>query len=160
MPLQRGLLNSLFVDGDVLQFFLKTMYTVFPSFIFRTPALPISCLQKILYNERGYEDVLLDKSVQEAIYMASLDLYNELKKHNENQTFSPKDVKRLKNTFIKYLSRMAARCTPYGSFAGCSTGRIGDKTEITLHESRKNVRYDMSFLYLLSHIISTNLSSV
>jgi len=132
------------------------MYTVFPSFIFRTPALPVSCLREILYNEEEYEDILLNKSVQEAIYMASLDLYHELEKYNQKQTFTTKDVKRLKNTFIKYLSRMATRCTPFGSFAGCSTGSIGDKTEITLAESRKNVRYDMSFLYLLSHIISKN----
>jgi len=132
------------------------MYTVFPSFIFRTPSLPFSCLQKILFDEGEYVDILLNKPVQEAIYMASLDLYHELEKYNQNQTFTSKDVKRLKSTFIKYVSRMAARCTPFGSFAGCSTGSVGDKTEITLYESRKNVRYDMSFLYLLSHIISNN----
>jgi hypothetical protein len=132
------------------------MYAVFPSFIFRTPALPLSCLRKILYNEEEYRDILLNKPVQEAIYMASLDLYHELEKYNQKQTFATKDVKRLKNTCIKYLSRMAARCTPFGSFAGCSTGSMGDKTEIMLHENRKNVRYDMSFLYLLAHIISNN----
>ena len=132
------------------------MYTVFPSFIFRTPAFPFAYLQKILYNESEFQDILLNKSVQEAIYMASLDLYHELEKYSQKQPFTPKDVQRLKNTLIKYISRMAARCTPFGSFAGCSTGRIGDKTEITLHENRKNVRYDMSFLYLLAHRISQN----
>jgi hypothetical protein len=132
------------------------MYTVFSSFIFRTPALPFSSLQKILYDEAAYRHILMSKPVQEAIYMASPDLYHELDKHNQNQPFEMKDEQRLKNTLIKYLSRMAARCTPFGSFAGCSTGSIGEKTEITLHENRKNVRYDMSFLYLLSHRISTN----
>ena len=132
------------------------MYTAFPSFIFRTPALPFSCLRQILYDESAYRDILLNQSVQEAIYMASSDLHHELEKYNQGQTFTAKDAKRLKNTFIKYLSRMAARCTPFGSFAGCSTGAIGDKTAITLKTNRKNVRYDMSFLYLLAHIISKN----
>ena len=132
------------------------MYTAFPSFIFRTPALPVSYLREFLYNEGEYRDILLNESVQEAIYMASLDLYDELGKYNQNQTFTAKDTKRLKNTFTKYLSRMAARCTPFGSFAGCSTGSIGEYTEITLGENVKNVRYDMSFLYLLAHTISNN----
>jgi len=132
------------------------MYSVFPSFIFRTPTLSFSYLQKILYNEEEYRDILLNKPVQEAIYMASPDLHYELEKYNQNQPFTTKDEKRIKNTLIKYLSRMAARCTPFGLFAGCSSGHIGDKTEITLHENRKNVRYDMSFLYLLAHHISMN----
>ena len=106
------------------------MYKPFLSFIFRTPALPVSCLRKILYREEEYRDILQNQSVQEAIYMASLDLYHELEKYNQQQTFTAKDAKRIKNTLIKYLTRMAARCTPFGSFAGCSTGRIGDKTEL------------------------------
>jgi len=132
------------------------MYSVFHSFIFRTPTLPFSYLRAILYNEEEYRDILLNKPVQEAIYMASPDLYYELEKYNQNQPFTTKDEKRIKNTLIKYLSRMATRCTPFGSFAGCSSGHIGDKTEITLLENRKNVRYDMSFLNLLAHHISKN----
>ena len=50
---------------------------------------------------------------------------------------------------------MSTRCTPFGLFATCSIGEIGDKTEIILDDHiKKHMRLDMHYLCTLSQTLS------
>lgn len=70
----------------------------------------VSALRKI------YSQPLL----QEAVFLASPTLYAEMLKWLPSADTSLK----LPLALYRYLLRMSTRCTPYGLFAGCSTGYI------------------------------------
>jgi hypothetical protein len=40
--------------------------------------------------------------------------------------------RRVERALVRYVTRMAANPTPFGLFAGCSTGTIGDSTTLTV----------------------------
>ena len=57
-------------------------------------------------------------------------------------------------SFMKYLSRMSTRCTPFGLFATCSIGNIGEVTQISLDdEISRCTRMDMHYLCALVQTI-------
>lgn len=93
--------------------------------------------------------------LNEAIYLASPDLHEALEKlTNENKG----DIHKMSITLYKYLSRMSTRCTPYGLFAGCSTGCIGEQTAIDYDKSvlSKQARLDMLYICDLTEAALTN----
>jgi thiopeptide-type bacteriocin biosynthesis protein len=54
---------------------------------------------------------------------------------------------------VRYVVRMSARCTPFGLFSGCSLGRLGDSTQLSLSSRstyRRHVRLDMHYVAALS----------
>jgi hypothetical protein len=114
------------------------IFKPFFTFIIRTPNRSFDFLQQKL------EKKLLDIHVQEAIYLASPVLYQELKKLLHGEIKSTKEQERIRYSLNRYLSRMATRCTPFGLFAGCAIGNIGNTT----------TRLDMYFLCTLSQILS------
>jgi len=60
-------------------------------------------------------------------------------------------------SFLRYYLRMASRCTPFGLFAGYSTGRIAGNNSLTIAESRERdvfVRFDMEYLVRYAHWLS------
>lgn len=64
-----------------------------------------------------------------------------------------KNIQKLKSGLIRYLLRMSTRCTPFGLFAGFSTGSFGDQTNIKLLEQEANIshtRLDMNYLCALA----------
>jgi lantibiotic biosynthesis protein len=57
---------------------------------------------------------------------------------------------------VAYLSRAAARATPFGLFAGCSTGTIHGRTSLVLagrEQYRRHSRLDMEYLCALAEAI-------
>ncbi|AUD07621.1 lantibiotic dehydratase [Spirosoma pollinicola] len=101
-------------------------------FILRRPTYSIQFLHQ-LYNQldtQPLEAVLRvwysDPFAQQAIYVASQPLYERCQRWLANEPVS--EQKKLMATLYKYLIRMCTRCTPYGLFAGCAVGTIGDKT--------------------------------
>ncbi|MFL1896010.1 lantibiotic dehydratase family protein [Aquimarina sp. 2-A2] len=85
--------------------------------------------------------------VAEAIFLASPDLYQEMKKFLSGKKM--KDEDRLIQSLLKYLLRMGHRCTPFGLFSGCALGNISKRTEIELEHSKNHKRFtriDMSYI--------------
>ncbi|MHA7060183.1 lantibiotic dehydratase family protein [Aquimarina sp. M1] len=91
--------------------------------------------------------------VKEAIFLGSPELFIAINKWFEGEIVDLKKVDRLKISLLKYLSRMSSRCTPFGLFAGCSIGELGESTVIELkpnHKHHRQTRFDMNFLVAFS----------
>lgn len=96
----------------------------------------VSALRKI------YTQPLL----QEAVFLASPSLHAEMMKWLPSTDTSLK----LPLALYRYLLRMSTRCTPYGLFAGCSTGYIHTgATRLpapAIHQHQPVARLDMGYL--------------
>ncbi|MDR0863465.1 MAG: lantibiotic dehydratase family protein [Candidatus Symbiothrix sp.] len=126
------------------------MYNVLNSFFIRSPHLSIKELK-----EKLFEAKILSPCVQEAIYIASPVLYTELQKYLAGAITNTDERQRIESSLYRYINRMSSRCTPFGLFAGCSTGSIvGDNTTIVLKDYNRCTRLDMYFLCTLSQELS------
>ena len=71
---------------------------------------------------------------------------------------SPESERGLKveRSLVRYLARMAGRATPFGLFAGCSFGRLGNETRLTLAARERygrHTRLDMDYLFSLGEAL-------
>ncbi len=88
----------------------------------------------------------MDPTVSEALFLASSSLWEKL------HSASPEDLRtqvRLNRALGSYRARMAGRCTPFGLFAGWSTGSIGKDTCLQLpgrSSYSRHTRLDCGFL--------------
>lgn len=124
-------------------------------FVLRRPRLPLDVLYA--FNERAdnrpelFERELIrffsQPAMLEALYVASPELYSSFTGLIEGRVKT--GVDKLLKTLYKYLVRMASRSTPYGLFAGCAVGELGQETCINFDDSkpfRKHVRLDMNYV--------------
>lgn len=134
----------------------KVYYKPFNKFILRTPYLSLDKIQNISIEK--IKQLCEDKTVSEAIFIASPELHREMLKSLSSQN-SVID-KSLQITLLKYIIRMGSRCTPFGIFSGCSIGDISsEKTKIELSESAKHqkvTRIDMNYLCSIVQEIESN----
>ena len=85
--------------------------------------------------------------VRDALYVASPDLDGSY-----DDWLAAPDTRRgqrVERALVRYLERMAARATPFGLFAGCAVGRIGERSRLqfpprTAHQ--RHTRLDMLYL--------------
>ncbi|VXB14553.1 conserved hypothetical protein [Flavobacterium sp. 9AF] len=126
-------------------------FSAFTNFILRTPLLPVSYYVSLLenYSKDNLFATLDNLYIKNAIALASPELVSELEKYKKNPSQYPADkVKSLEIALLKYLARISSRATPFGLFAGCTTGRFDSKTTIQL-QSQKNytthTQFDMLF---------------
>lgn len=127
-------------------------------YVVRTPLLPVNIVTQLHHITNAslspvIKAIFRDEFLQEAIYIASPELYQELQKWlttgNENQ--------KLAAALYRYLLRMSSRCTPYGLFAGCATGSLSDHTGIRLDDKqlhKKHCRLDMNYVAELTTAIT------
>jgi hypothetical protein len=87
-------------------------YSFYPKLLIRTPAKPFSN-----FSPESLSRVLLDKDFQQALFMASPDLYIELKKHGFAYELLAVEHRM---AAYKYYNRMSYRATPFGAFASVS----------------------------------------
>ncbi|REC77116.1 lantibiotic dehydratase [Chryseobacterium elymi] len=108
-------------------------YQFFNEFVIRTPFFSHKKFQQTISSKNEITDselkeICTNLIFQEAIYLASPYLYNELAKWiNSEKHFLPKDYQTLKHTILKYYSRMSTRCTPFGLFSGVSLGEFNEE---------------------------------
>lgn len=126
-------------------------YTFAQQYIIRTPQKSFKDLLSSLPHE-NIESLLRNDDIREAIYLASSVLYHELERYAE---LDENEKSRIKNSFVRYISRMSTRCTPFGLFAGCSVGNIEEETSICLDDQiYRHTRLDMQYLWALAQYIS------
>jgi len=121
------------------------MYKPFHSLFVRIPSSSFNSLEQELFDTK-----IRKPHIQEAIYIASPVLYNELQKYLFDDDAKSEENRRIKSSLYRYINRMSARCTPFGLFAGCMLGNVSDKTQMILSNSYRKTRFDMFFLCALS----------
>ncbi|WP_409417725.1 lantibiotic dehydratase family protein [Flavobacterium sp. PS2] len=107
----------------------------FSQYVLRTPLFPISFYLNVIENhsQEGLLEAFENQLVREAIYIASPELVLALDKwKKDSSVLSNKKENGLEITLLKYIARMSARCTPFGLFAGCTTGKIDSETNCIL----------------------------
>jgi thiopeptide-type bacteriocin biosynthesis protein len=143
-----------------------------PFFVLRTPLLPVATLlalssglrapaawragendlEEVLAHDRravgeGLRALALAPIVREALFLASPSFDDGL----EAWLADPDGARahHVTETLLRYVTRMCARPTPFGLFAGCSVGAIADHTTLELEPAgayRKRTRFDMHYL--------------
>jgi len=100
-------------------------------YVLRNPVYPIAKLQLLnTLTASGYEKeknpelklLFSDPIFLEGIYLASKELYILLVSCLDGKNLDDDKAFNMIKSLHKYYTRMCMRCTPYGLFAGCSTG--------------------------------------
>jgi len=135
-------------------------------YLLRSPYLPVSEIDKYAAHDLSFESFqqnlqsyFLQPDIEEAIYLASPELYEQLMKWIKGEISNKKSTNKLTFSLYKYLLRMCTRATPYGIFAGVATGRITDACKAELAAGHLHVRkrrLDMTHIVELSNILSTH----
>jgi thiopeptide-type bacteriocin biosynthesis protein len=101
---------------------------------------------------RGWLRELLSRPVViEALHIASPGLFEALEQWHRDP--DSKKGQRAEESLARYALRMAARSTPFGMFAGCSLGRVGEPSRLQLAPQssyRRHSRLDMGYLFSLA----------
>ena len=149
------------------------MYLPFKHFVFRTPTLPVNTffqeMEKLEKDEGYWIPFLQNQLLQEAIFLASPVLYDEIQKFINGYITKTKEVEKLKCAVLRYYSRMCSRCTPFGLFAGLSLGKFEDPDTSnlipqtshpiilpSLSQYRRYTRLDMHYLCALAQDMGKN----
>lgn len=134
----------------------------FNTFVLRTPLYPINFYTQLIsfYSSNKLFNVFEDKTIKNAIKIASPELITELEKLLENQAKFNSDKKiNLELALLKYIARLSSRATPFGIFAGCSTGILANKTHIQLdsiYAHKVFTQFDMHYWINLLQDIAKN----
>jgi thiopeptide-type bacteriocin biosynthesis protein len=93
--------------------------------------------------------------VREALFLASPGLEERLDPwlREEGDADDPK----MERALVRYFARMAGRATPFGLFAGCSLGTVGEETRLVLADraqDRRHTRLDMDYLVILTDALA------
>lgn len=121
----------------------------------RAPHADASNLASALEEDRRelrawLRDLLARPEVLEALYVASPPLLEALDVWREDP--DSKKGLRAEEALVRYAVRLTSRATPFGLFAGCTVGRVGEATRLRLDGSlRRHSRLDMDYLVWLAH---------
>jgi len=103
---------------------------------------------------RRLEDIVTTPQFRDALFVASPSLAAAVDVwRKEPDSDKGRGTER---SLVSYFLRAAARPTPFGLFAGCTTGTIGERTCLRLDEGaryRRHTRLDMDYLWALAGAI-------
>jgi thiopeptide-type bacteriocin biosynthesis protein len=150
-------------------------------FVLRTPLLPIAtvtewshgleaparaadpaALDDAIASDRlrlrsRLAEIVTEPGVREAIFVASPSLEGAIESWHKDP--DSERGQRAEQALVAYLMRAATRPTPFGLFAGCTTGSIGARTRLRLHgrdRFRRYTRLDMDYLWALAKAIEAD----
>lgn len=138
-------------------------YQFFEEFAVRTPLFSCKDFQKIFNNREisgsKLKEICSDPIFLEALYLASPNFYGEVNKWlTSERELGSKDFEKLKNTILKYYSRMSTRCTPFGLFSGVGLGKFVPEKSMLFKNNNgdlvdsliRDTKLDMHFLVSLT----------
>ncbi|QBA22315.1 lantibiotic dehydratase [Chryseobacterium indologenes] len=136
-------------------------FQFFDTFVVRSPIFSYKEFQDHFSGEnitKGSLEKYCNHTIfREAIYLASLSLYDEMEKLTDREhTTSNLPNEKTKISLLKYYNRSSTRCTPFGLFSGVSTGKFEKETLFPILSEPTKVRdtkLDMHFLVALSEQI-------
>lgn len=134
-------------------------YKLLPLLLIRTPLLSVNILTSLESVDLRLKISYDNKTVQEAIFLASPDLYYLLIKWiYDKGDLSSSENQRMVEPLLKYLTRMCTRCTPFGIFAGYNLGEWDKSTSLTIDHTydKRSVRFDMMLMSHLTNLLSKN----
>ncbi|MFI9081755.1 lantibiotic dehydratase [Streptomyces sioyaensis] len=124
-------------------------------FLLRAPALPFevfTSLGECDSREQAMSrlrEVGRDPRTRRALEVAGSDLVDALRRVEEVPALAPKRVRRAYAGLWRYVTRMASRATPFGSFAGVALGEFHASSVLALGERAlgvERIRADMGWL--------------
>ena len=126
-------------------------FTCNKNFVVRTPFFSFDIFENLLCNPKTNIDLNLIKELnfEEAIAIASNDLYQNLNKENS--------IDRL--ILQKYLIRASTRCTPFGLFSGVSKGKLSEENNLVLSDYKKKSMVDIQWLYKIIKKVELEIGS-
>jgi class I lanthipeptide synthase len=122
-------------------------------FVLRTPLLPFDELSAWREGadraelERRLREAYERPELREALYLASPQLCDTL------DAWGSAHARKSLPALVSYFERAASRPTPFGAFAGCSLGEIGERTRLELDQRSRYTRHtrlDMDYLTALA----------
>jgi thiopeptide-type bacteriocin biosynthesis protein len=131
-------------------------------FVLRTPLLPFDEL--VAWTEDAADGRMLERRLREAyerpelrdaLYLASPQLCATLEASDSQH------ARKWLPALVSYFERAASRPTPFGLFAGCSVGEIGERSCLELEERRRyrrHTRLDMDYLTALARALEADAS--
>jgi thiopeptide-type bacteriocin biosynthesis protein len=116
--------------------------------VLRTPLLPFGVLSGL--DRARLLELIARPAVREALFVAAPALEERLEvwqREPESEAGG-----KIELALVRYLARMAGRATPFGLFAGCAVGAIGERTHLLVpgrDELRRHTRLDMDYVAAL-----------
>lgn len=93
-------------------------------FVMRAPLLPLQELDRLRAEPEHWRTLIARPEVREALHLASPGLLRRVSAGDRDD--------RVVAAVTAYLTRMCTRSTPFGLFAGCSLGEVGDATALVV----------------------------
>lgn len=126
----------------------KTGLTHNGGFVLRTPLLPFATLDAVLQGDvaANLRALLADPAVREAVFLASPTLDERIERWLAGDETDEDEVVR---PVLSYVTRMCARPTPFGLFAGCTVGEVGGESAFLIEErdtAKRHTRLDFGFI--------------
>ena len=103
------------------------------------------------------EEIITSAAFRDAVYVASPALADAIDGWRKDPD-SERGL-RAEQALVAYFLRAAARPTPFGLFAGCTTGTIGEQCRLRLpgqETYRRHTRLDMDYLWRLGEAVAAD----
>jgi lantibiotic biosynthesis protein len=111
---------------------------------------------RTLLGER-LNEIVARPAVRDALFVASPNIIERF--HLWTEDPDSERGRKVEHVLVRYFSRMAGRATPFGLFAGVSTGQIGYETNLHLsarENYQRHTRLDMDYLCALTDAITSD----
>jgi thiopeptide-type bacteriocin biosynthesis protein len=114
-------------------------------FVLRAPLLPLEELDRLRADPTYWRSLVERPEVLEALHLASPGLVRRLAAGDPDQ--------RVIASVTAYLVRMCTRATPFGLFAGCSVGEVGEVTALVVDGPEGTTRHSRPDTEVLASLV-------
>jgi thiopeptide-type bacteriocin biosynthesis protein len=137
-------------------------YDLVAEFFLRTPLLPWQTVDQFLQiadpnrQEEFLKQLFSDAMIREAIFIASPTLFSSIDLWVKGEVKDTKKKEKIVQSVTKYLIRMGTRCTPFGLFAGVSSGSWGAESKVLFGQKESNLRVsnlDMEYMFNIKKFV-------